>query len=221
MKISAILLSGGLGSRMEASTPKQYLPLAGKPLALHSYELLRCTPLISEVIVVCHEHYRPLFRGALFAEPGPRRQDSLYQGLQLVDDAAEMILVHDAARPLLSEEDLMRVIQSGLEVGAAALATPAISTIKEADQNLMVKRTLDRAVLWHIQTPQVIRKEVLWRGFALANEQGLTVTDDVSLAELTGHPVQLIAGSTDNLKITSPEDLVLAESLFNERLVHI
>lgn len=221
MKLSAILLSGGVGSRMEAAIPKQYLPLGGKPLVLHSFERLRNCPLIDEVIVVCHQNYRRLFPDTCFADPGNRRQDSLFQGLKQVHSQAEFILVHDAARPLLSEEDLLAVIQAGFEFGAATLALPAISTIKQADRNLMVTQTFDRSTLYTIQTPQVIRKDVLTLGFALAQENDLTVTDDVSLAELTGHPVKLVIGSPENIKITTPEDLALAESLFDERLLEV
>ena len=211
--LSAILLSGGVGSRMEASTPKQYLPLAGKRIALHAFERLISFPHIEEVIVVCHPAYRSLFPTCPFAEPGERRQDSLFNGLQMVNTQATHILVHDAARPLLSEEDLTHVIEAGLEVGSA--------TIKQADSSMMVTKTHDRSTLFTIQTPQVIKKEILLDGFRVAQEKKLTVTDDVSLAELVGQPVKLMIGSSENIKITTPEDLILAESLLNERLLSV
>lgn len=206
---------------MDATTPKQYLPLGGKPLVLHAFELLQSCPLIDEVIVVCHSQYHSLFPAPTFAEPGKRRQDSLFNGLQKATKSSDIILVHDAARPLLVEEDLLAVIAAGTKYGAATLACPATSTIKQADSNLMVQKTFDRSTLYTIQTPQVVKKEVLTLGFALAHEKELTVTDDVSLAELTGQPVKLVIGSSENIKITTPEDLALAESLFDERLVQI
>ena len=215
--ITAILLSGGVGSRMGLSMPKQYLPLAGKPLALHCYKLLKFCPLIAEVIVVCEPSYQSLFYGARFALPGQRRQDSLYNGLLEVSQDTNFILVHDAARPLLNEDDLEKIIETGQKVGAATLATPVKVTIKQADENLMVIQTFDRSSLYDIQTPQVINKNLLLKGFEKAIENDLTVPDDVSLVELISHPVQLVMGSYENIKVTTPEDLPLAENIIRER----
>lgn len=200
---------------MEISTPKQYIPLAGKPIALHSFELLRDFPLIREVIVACTLKYQSLFASSVCAVAGQRRQDSLFNALQKVSEDAQYILIHDAARPLLNEEDLKNVIDAGIAHGAATLATPVKATIKQADNDQMVLRTLDRSTLYEIQTPQVLKKELLIKGFQKAQKERLTVTDDVALAECIGHPVKLVMGSYENIKITTPEDLALAESTFH------
>lgn len=221
MKISAILLAGGIGLRMEASTPKQYLPLHGKPVALHSFERLKELSILSEVIVVCDPAYQKCFHNAQFALPGQTRQESLYNGLQKVAPDSEFILTHDAARPLISDEDLCRLIQVGKKTGAATLATPVKATIKEANDTLTVVKTLPRPKLYEIQTPQLVKKSLLIEGFAKAKGENLTVTDDVSLAELVNHPVKLVIGSSENIKITTPEDLTLAEILLHERTQHI
>lgn len=221
MKLSAILLCGGTGERMAASSPKQYLPLAGKPIALHSLELLLGNTWISEVIIVCENKYEMLFKsycGSIrFAKPGVRRQDSVYNGLQKVDTQNDYVLIHDSARPLLLEEDLQAVIDDALIYGAVTLATPVKETIKESEQNQMVSKTLNRKNLFNIQTPQILKKEILKQGFDFVKKNNLTVTDDVSLAELISHPVRLVIGSYENIKITTPEDLNIAENILLNR----
>jgi len=213
-KVSAILLAGGQGLRMGASTPKQYIPLQGKPIALYSLEMLLCCLQIDQIIVVCAPHYHSLFKRVgeeiTFATPGRRRQDSVYSALQHVSKECELVLIHDAARPLIEPGDIGKVIRAGQKYGAAALASPITSTIKMADTQAIVSKTLDRKMLFAIHTPQVLTKEILIKGFAKALENDLTVTDDVSLAELIQRPVKLVMGSPYNIKITTPEDLDIA-----------
>lgn len=201
---------------MGITTPKQYLPLAGKIIAMYSFELLRQIDRITEVIVVCDSDYQSLFKGGLFALPGERRQDSLFNGLQIVSKDSQYVLVHDAARPLLKREDVESVIDAATEYGAACLATPIKMTIKQADCNGMVVQTLPRDTLYDIQTPQVLKKEILLKGFEKAQKEAITVTDDVSLAELIGRPVKLVMGSYENIKVTTPEDLLVAENILSE-----
>lgn len=201
---------------MGITTPKQYLPLAGKIVALYSYELLKEIDQIDEVIVVCDPHYQSQFKNGKFALPGERRQDSLFNGLQQVSKDSQYILVHDAARPLVKPEDIEAAIDAAIEYGAACLATPVKMTIKQAGNDCMVIQTLPRETLFDIQTPQVIRKDILIKGFEKAQKEKITVSDDVSLAELIGHPVKLVMGSYENIKVTTPEDLLLAESVLFE-----
>lgn len=216
--ITSIFLSGGTEASTGVSTPKQYLPLAGKPLALHAFETLRSSHLISKVIVVCERKYQPLFRNASFANPGARRQDSLYNALQCLDPGCETVVIHDAVRPLLTEDDLEKIIYAGIEYGAAALASPVTETIKKANDQLMVVETLRRPSLFQVQTPQVLKKEILIKGFEKAFLEDITVPDDVSLAELINYPVKLIMGNPENIKINTPEDLTFAENIFRERI---
>ncbi len=207
MSITAIILAGGKGLRMKSSLPKQYIPLESKPIACHSLEVFLSHPAIAECIVVAAPEYRAYFSeyAVRFASPGERRQDSLFNALQLVE--TEWVCVHDAARPYLTHELLTRLIQEGNNVGAATLAMPVKNTLKEIASDGFVQRTLDRSVVWEVQTPQLLKKEILKKGFEYADKHALTVTDDVSLAELIGHPVKLVEGSYRNIKITTPEDL--------------
>ena len=146
-----------------------------------------------------------------FALPGKRRQDSAYNGLKASEN--ELICIHDAARPFISKPLVLRVLEEGRIHGAAAVGMPVKFTIKEADSKNFVKNTPDRAKIWEIQTPQVLHREILMEGFQYALQHDITVTDDVSLAELIGKQVKLVEGSYENLKITVPSDLTIVNQL--------
>jgi len=215
--VSAILLAGGTGSRMQMAKPKQLIELFGKPLLQHSLELFISMQEIKEIIVVLAAPYRAPFShfDCKFAIPGARRQDSVANGFAQIADNAECVIVHDAARPLICKEQVLQLIDEGKKSGAATLAVPVKATIKQTDPEQLVTQTLDRSCLWEIQTPQFLKKELLQQGLAHAEKKELTVTDDVSLAENLGHPVKLVMGAYNNLKITTKEDLPLAEALSN------
>lgn len=221
--ISAILLSGGQGKRMKAERPKQYLSLQGKPLILHALEALLSFPSWAEIVIVCEEEYQPLFasyqsKASLhFALPGKERQYSVFSGLQALSPNTQWVCIHDGARPLLSKQDLASVISQGKSFGAAALAVPVKMTIKETDEKGIVQKTIPRSHLWEIQTPQVLAYTLLQEGHQKAIADQYVATDDVSLAEHLNHPVLLVEGSYSNLKITTEEDLLLAEILLRKR----
>lgn len=221
--ISVILLAGGQGLRMNNPVPKQFLPLMNKPIALYSFELFASFPNVIEIIVVCDPIYRSLFPSLaspspsiLYASPGRRRQDSVFNGLNLVSDKAHFLCIHDSARPLLFRKDLENVISEAAAHGAAVLGVPVKPTIKQIDEEGFVIKTLERSSLWEVQTPQVMTPSLLKKGFQLAAQKDCVVTDDVSLVELTGHPVKIVQGSYQNLKITTSEDLALAETLLSQ-----
>nr|AOX15282.1 2-C-methyl-D-erythritol4-phosphate cytidylyl transferase [Withania somnifera] len=221
--VSVILLAGGKGKRMGASMPKQYLPLLGQPIALYSFYTFSKMPQVKEIIVVCDPSYQDIFEDAKeniqvdlkFALPGKERQDSVYSGLQEVDSNSKLACIHDSARPLVQTEDVEKVLKDGWLVGAAVLGVPAKATIKEANTESFVVKTLDRKTLWEMQTPQVIKPELLKKGFELVNREGLEVTDDVSIVEHLKHPVYITEGSYTNIKVTTPDDLLLAERILN------
>ena len=214
ISVSVILLAGGVGSRMKSSTPKQFLLLNGKPVALHSFDLFASFEMISEIIVVCDPLYRSLFpSNTNFALPGARRQDSLFNGMQKISTQCDLVCVHDAARPLLEHSDLQKLLAEAAKHRAAALAVPMKCTIKQADEQGFVTTTLDRTTLWEMQTPQVATPALLMEGFKIAQEKNLTVTDEAMLVELTGHPFKLVTGSHSNIKITTPEDWAVVETL--------
>ncbi|CAL1353133.1 unnamed protein product [Linum trigynum] len=221
--VSVVLLAGGQGKRMGASMPKQYLPLLGQPIALYSFFTFSQMIEVKELIVVCDPSYRDVFEDATerinidlkFALPGKERQDSVYSGLQEIDLSSELVCIHDSARPLVLAADVRKVIKDASVNGAAVLGVPLKATIKEADGKSFVVRTLDRKTLWEMQTPQVIKPEVLRKGFELVNREGLEVTDDVSIVEHLKHPVFITEGSYTNIKVTTPDDMLLAERILN------
>lgn len=217
--VSAVLLAGGIGTRMNSEVPKQYLMLGDKAIARYSFDCLCLIPEISEIVVVCEEPHRSLFNKVIpdidvsFAEPGSRRQDSVYNGCQAIISNPDLICIHDAARPFINRHLVKRVLDAADEYGAATAAMPIKFTVKEADEEQIVVNTPDRSTVWEIQTPQVLNPKIIEKGFDHVNNQGVTVTDDVSLAEQIGAPVKLVFGDYNNLKITTPEDLSIAEEI--------
>lgn len=213
--ISVILLAGGKGSRMQSEVPKQYLNLGNKPLVQYSFEVFLSLEEINEIVVVCDPSFQHLFSSQTkpvnFALPGERRQDSLYNGLQQTSPQSTLICVHDAARPCIDQALVKRVLEAGTLHGAATVGQPVRFTIKQTDHSHFVTATPPREYVWEIQTPQVVKKSLLEEGFAYAIKNKITVTDDVSLVELCGHPVKLVEGSPHNIKVTLPSDLTIAE----------
>jgi 2-C-methyl-D-erythritol 4-phosphate cytidylyltransferase len=137
--------------------------------------------------------------------------------MQLVSSTAPFVCIHDAARPFISYELVKNVMEEAWMHGAASAAVPIKFTIKEAGRDNFVTHTPERSRIWEVQTPQVIKQEWLQEGFKIAKENNITVTDDVSLVELLSYPVKLVEGTHSNLKITTPEDMLLAEQLYKTR----
>ncbi|ANH78379.1 2-C-methyl-D-erythritol 4-phosphate cytidylyltransferase [Candidatus Chlamydia sanziniae] len=208
-KHSLILLSGGQGRRFGSSTPKQYLPFYNKPLILHSLATFSTLSEIAEIIVVCAPMYREIFGNytVTFAEPGERRQDSVFSGLHQVSHP--WVLVHDGVRPFVYPDEITELILAAKHSGAATLASPLPYTIKQRSP----VRTLDRDALAIIHTPQCIKTEILSEGLLLAMKKNLTLPDDTGAAELLGYTPQLVFNKHPQLKISYPEDLTIAHAL--------
>jgi len=215
-KISVILLAGGKGARMQSAVPKQFLSLKEKPIALISFDFFSSRPEVSEIIVVCDPNYRSLFelrdtnKQLYFADPGERRQDSVFNGLTKTSNDSHYVCVHDAARPFVKESFFKSVIEEAKRHGAAAVGMPVKYTVKATDTRQFVQGTLNRELIWEIQTPQVIATPLLKECFTHIIAENLTVTDDVSIVELMQKPVKLVQGCYTNIKITTPEDLSFA-----------
>lgn len=224
-KTCVILLAGGLGSRMKSSIPKQFISLKNKAIARFSFDLFCSMPEVVEIVVVCNPIFQSVFEldknkklshtpQLTFALPGDRRQDSVFNGLQALSfKNIELVCIHDSARPFITAPIVRHILKAADQYGAATCGVPVKFTVKKSDAQGFVKETLQRAEIWEIQTPQIIKSSLLHAGFAIANKENITVTDDVSLVELLHHPVKLVEGEYSNLKITTPEDLILAEQL--------
>lgn len=220
--VSVILLCGGQGTRMQKAIPKQFLAINQKLIAHYSFEIFKSLPEVAEIAVVCDSPYRHHFSQdhcsvpLHFAPAGIRRQDSVFNGLNALKKNAPLICIHDSARPLIDSKLVRRVIDAAQEHGAATAGMPLKFTLKEHDGSHYVKNTPDRSKYWEIQTPQIIRTEMLKKGFEYVNNHKLDVTDDVSLVEQMGLSVKLVEGSYSNIKITTPDDFLFAEFLLNK-----
>jgi 2-C-methyl-D-erythritol 4-phosphate cytidylyltransferase len=224
-KVAFILLAGGSGSRMKADRPKQFLELRDKPVLAHSLELLLGSPALERLVLVIANEFRSLDflqpvlsdPRVVCADPGAERQDSVRSGLASVPPECTLVAVHDAARPLVTLDAIDACLCDAATHGAAVLAVPMKATVKESTDGAFVSRTLERSTLWEIQTPQVIRPQLLRDGFEKVDAENLEVTDDVSIVELLGEPVKLTMGEYTNLKLTTPEDMVIAETILSGR----
>lgn len=226
----AMVPAAGAGRRMGAATPKQYLPLLGQAVIVHTLETLLCHPCITGVVVAigAEDGWWPTIANALpTAKPllvvtgGAERCHSVSNGLQSLREWAALddwVLVHDAARPCLTCEDLDRLITelTGDPVGGL-LAVPVRDTLKQADDHGRIAATVDRSQLWHALTPQMFRLGLLHDALQVALDRGLLVTDEAAAMEAAGFAPRLIQGRADNLKITRPEDLALAEFYLKHR----
>ena len=217
---SAVLVAGGSGKRM--GRPKQMLPLGGKPVLVRTIEAFQKCPDIREIVVVTPPENRAelnkYFTDLIYADPGDTRLESVKNGFAKTSAAAQIIAVHDGARPLVNPQYIEQCLQSAQQFGAAVLAVPVKDTIK-AGKNGVVENTLDRSVLWAAQTPQCYRREVLARALEKFGREK-DATDESQLVERTGVAVHLVPSDYKNNKITTPEDLVFAEALVEEKTVY-
>ena len=218
----AVVPAAGVGSRMAADRPKQYLHIAGKTILEHTVDrLLSLTEITRVVIAVsADDPYFPQL--PLATDPritvvngGAEPADSVFAGLAAIENANAWVMVHDAARPGVRQADLQALISTAVNSDCGAiLAAPVRDTMKRGHYNAAhphITHTVDRENLWHALTPQMFRVGQLRESLTTALAQGATITDEASALEFCGHTPLLVAGRSDNLKVTQPEDLALAE----------
>lgn len=219
--IWVIIPAAGVGKRMKTDIPKQYLSLNDKPVIEHTLAVFNDCKSVTQVIVAISkedEYWQSvnseITKSVHKVDGGKERCDSVLNGLKYLKDKAEpddWVLVHDAARPCLRNDDLSLLLEKvkDHEVGGI-LATQVRDTMKRSTDNNMIKETVERDNLWHALTPQMFRYKILNASIESALNQGKTITDEASAVELSGYQPVLIEGHADNLKITRPEDLALA-----------
>jgi 2-C-methyl-D-erythritol 4-phosphate cytidylyltransferase len=220
---SAIIVAAGKGTRMGAGVDKLFLQVAGQPVVAHTWQRFDEAKCIDEIILVVRGGLQKMFEEVAakfrFQKPfrivtgGAERQDSVWNGLEALSAAAEVVAIHDAARPCVSEELIAATVKRAEETGAAVAAQPVTDTIKESADGRLIERTLDRSKLWSVQTPQTFRVEVIRRAISAARQQQLIFTDDTAACELIGQPVRLVSCVAPNPKVTVPGDLPLIEML--------
>ena len=224
MYCSAVIVAGGKGTRMASDIKKQYLELNGKAVLAHTIDQFENCPMIDEIIIVtgadevkyCTEHIwkKYGFSKIKSVVPGGKeRQDSVYNGLLGISPSTQIVLIHDGARPLIRREQIEASIEGALETGACVVGVPIKDTVKICDQNQIILETPSRDTLWAVQTPQTFRYDWILQAYQEGIKNNLQVTDDAMMVEALGYPVKMIKGYYDNIKITTPEDLVIAKSM--------
>src|SRR5579885_960117 len=208
-RIAAILPAAGLGTRMGAETPKQFLELDGTPILIHSVRRLASCAQITDIILATRADGIAMLEERL-------RGEHLKQNVREVRDATELVLVHDAVRPFVTAEQIARVIEEARRCGAAILGIPAMDTVKEVkraslpEDVALITATIPRERVVLAQTPQVFRTKLLKEAFARAAADGINASVEAGVVERLGHDVHVVLGSERNIKITKPADMELA-----------
>jgi 2-C-methyl-D-erythritol 4-phosphate cytidylyltransferase len=224
--VTAIILAAGSGSRLKSRISKPLVRINGKPLLLYSLAAFCSHPRINDVIVTCNADNEPAIRRLVArarsrvpvrcVRGGRRRQDSVRNALGALDTRCSLVVIHDGGRPFVDRDTISRLMTRALKRKAAIAAVPAKATIKQVEGwEGVVKRTLDRRSLWEVQTPQAFEKGLILEAFRRFGDAD--VTDDASLVEQLGKPVAIVESSYFNIKVTTPEDLVLAEAIARSR----
>jgi 2-C-methyl-D-erythritol 4-phosphate cytidylyltransferase len=224
MSTVAIIPAGGRGRRMGETTPKQYLSLSGTPLLVYTLRMFQNSPSVDEIILAVPKADRTDIRTNIverhglskvsFIVPGGKeRQDSVRNALRYVGADAEIIVVHDGVRPLVTTALIEEVIKKAGDLDAVVSGVEIRDTVKRVDADGQITETVPRNFLWSTQTPQAFKREVIIEAYRRAYQEGFYGTDDASLVERTGVPVWMIPGDRNNIKITTKEDLVLCEMI--------
>lgn len=222
MSNTAIILAAGNGTRMKADKSKLLLEINGKTVIERTVNTFSNIADIDDIIVVVRETDIPLYENVLskynisYCIGGSTRQESVSNAVETVDNA-DMLIIHDGARPLVTENEISNTIRVAQEKGAAAVGVRVKDTIKVVDKNNKIIDTPERSSLIAIQTPQIFRFDKYIEAMKLAKEQGKDFTDDCKLLENAGEDVFVVDGEYTNIKITTPEDIPVAESILNAR----
>ena len=227
-RTSAVIVAAGSGSRMGGGIKKQFKELDGVPILKRTLAVFAVLPEIHEIILVvgnddlsfCQKEFADCDgtgkMNVRLVEGGSNRQLSVRAGVEATDEDTEIVVVHDGVRPFIEHTTIRASIRAAENCGAACVAVPAVETIKRV-RNGYIDSTPNRKELWIAQTPQCFRRGLFLRAMAEAERAGVTFTDDVSLIEWIGEPVEVVEGSYDNIKITTPKDLAVAEEIIRRR----
>ncbi len=225
---SAMILAAGAGRRFsDVAGQKQNMELCGVPVIVRTVAAFESCPLIDEIILVCREEDIPVYES--FSEKygfakitkviagGGERIDSAMAGVDSVSDKSKFIAVHDGARCLITPEQIEKTLRAAYEKGAAAAGHPSTDTVKYSEDGMFIGETVDRAKVWLIGTPQVFMANMYRAAIYMAKKDEATVTDDCMMAERLGFKVRLVDVGGENIKITNPEDIYIAEGILKKR----
>ncbi|MGA2410351.1 MAG: 2-C-methyl-D-erythritol 4-phosphate cytidylyltransferase [Candidatus Binataceae bacterium] len=223
MQAAAIIVAAGSGTRLGSPLPKAFVCVAGRTMLSYSLRTIAAVPAVMELIVMVPAGMETVARAevtsadpqlpVILAAGGIERQDSVRIALGLTSSEADLVIVHDAARPFAPLVLFQRCIDRAAQDGAAIAAIPLADTLKRVDERGRIGATVPRAGLWQAQTPQVFARKLIVAAHDYALGRGIKATDDADLVEQMGQTVEVVEGSPMNLKITAPDDLALAEAL--------
>jgi len=227
MYVSAIIVAGGSGKRFGSITKKQFIEISGKPVLYYSIDAFVKCELVKEIVVVLPDENLEFYDTTIskikrfkkvqkVIKGGRKRQDSVYNGLKNVSDRTDIILVHDAARPLVNVKIINQIIDQSIKSDCAICAVPINDTVKQSNGGRLIEKTVPREGLWLAQTPQGFKYDLIISAFQNAYDKDLIDTDESSLVERLGIKPAIVEGPKYNLKITKPEDLKLAEFYLKE-----
>lgn len=220
-KTSVVIVAAGSGKRSKLTENKVFFKINGIPVLIKTIKKFEQLSQVDEILVVCKKEEIKLCENLIFEEfkikkvkkivsGGKERQDSVFEGLKNISTNSEIVLIHDAARPFIKEEHIIESIKIADEKGACCLGVKVKDTIKEVMDNF-VKTTLNREYLWQVQTPQTFQKDLILKAYENLKSKNIKFTDDSSLIEKMGKEVYMLEGDYFNIKITTPEDLLIAE----------
>ncbi|PYZ95708.1 2-C-methyl-D-erythritol 4-phosphate cytidylyltransferase [Alteribacter lacisalsi] len=225
---TVVIPAAGQGKRMKAGKNKQFLMLNGIPLVIHTLRVFEQDDFCSEIVLVVNEQETEAMEQLVneygittpvcIIPGGRERQNSVYEGLKQVENGGKdpVVLIHDGARPFIKKEQIDTLVSTAKASGAAIVAVPVKDTVKKAS-GTTVTATVEREGLWAVQTPQAFRLSLILSAHQQAAEAGFLGTDDASLAEWCGKTVRIVEGDYQNIKLTTPEDLLFAEAIISNR----
>ena len=213
---------------MGGNVRKQFRLLGGLPLLVHSLRVFQSSPVIDAVVVAVPDSDVEYCRTEIVklhgfskvthvVAGGKERQDSVRHALSVVEAGIDLVVIHDAVRPFVTETMVRQVVEAAAVDGAAIIALPMRDTVKHVGDDRLIERTIDRRPLWLAQTPQAFRRDWLQEAHRKAQAEGLEATDDAFLLEWMGHSVRVVEGSGENIKVTRPEDLIIGEAILAAR----
>jgi 2-C-methyl-D-erythritol 4-phosphate cytidylyltransferase len=227
-KVTVLIPAAGMGKRMGKAVAKQFLPLGDKPMLAHTLLVFQRASEIDEIIpILSEEDMETCLRDIIeqyhitkvktLVVGGKERQDSVANGLQKLEKDTSVVMVHDGVRPFVTNEMIRETVELAKKGECVVVGVPIKDTIKEVDGKMIVRNTLERSRLWAIQTPQAFPVKILKRAYEQSYTSNTCGTDDATLVERAGGKVRVIMGSYDNIKITTPEDLIVAEEILKGR----
>jgi 2-C-methyl-D-erythritol 4-phosphate cytidylyltransferase len=220
--VGVVIVAAGQGSRTGTSELKQFRWIAGKPMLLHSIQAFERRPDVAQIVAVLPRSYAGdpppwIFQSdlerLLVSVGGAERGDSVWSGIEDLEDDVRIVVVHDAARPLVTDDTIDRVIAAARQGVSAVAALPVADTLKEVDDQQRVVRTVDRERYWRVQTPQAFPRDVIEEAYRAAVRERRYATDDAALVERIGHPVVVVRGAERAMKVTDARDFALLEAL--------